>query len=180
MPGTFLFKISAESVIFSWDVITSVEYFFGSHFRKFCPYTCSIIQTGKNFFCSPWYHDSIYDSWLEKRLCFENLSLLPFACSKSPVETNKRFKMVFWCFYCKRWTHFTPFSSVFIVDFKQIDVRYLFFLNVTASPFYFVAPGLFTLVSQYFKKRNKICLFNFTITRSLALILLNVNFIFIL
>ena len=25
----------------------------------------------------------------------------------------------FWCFYCKVWTCFTPFSSVSIVDFEQ-------------------------------------------------------------
>ena len=28
----------------------------------------------------------------------------------------------FWCFYCSLWTYFTPFSSVLIVDFEQVNV----------------------------------------------------------
>ena len=31
---------------------------------------------------------------------------------------------LFWCFYCKLKTHFTPFSSVFIVDFEQVNVNW--------------------------------------------------------
>ena len=28
----------------------------------------------------------------------------------------------FWGFYCWLWTYFTPFSSVFIVDFELVNV----------------------------------------------------------
>ena len=28
----------------------------------------------------------------------------------------------FWCFYCSLGTHFTPFSSVPMVDFEQVNV----------------------------------------------------------
>ena len=30
----------------------------------------------------------------------------------------------FWWFYCKLWTYFTPFSSVFIVEFDQVHVTW--------------------------------------------------------
>ena len=30
----------------------------------------------------------------------------------------------FWCFYCKLWTYFIPFSSVSIVNFEQINVSW--------------------------------------------------------
>ena len=29
-----------------------------------------------------------------------------------------------WYFYCSLWTYFTPFSSVFIIDFEQVNVRW--------------------------------------------------------
>ena len=30
----------------------------------------------------------------------------------------------FWCFYCKLWTYLALFSSVSIVDFKQVNVSW--------------------------------------------------------
>ena len=30
----------------------------------------------------------------------------------------------FCCFYCQLWTYFTPFSSVFIIDFEQVNVSW--------------------------------------------------------
>ena len=32
--------------------------------------------------------------------------------------------MLFCCFYCLLWTYFTPFFSVFIVDFEQVNVTW--------------------------------------------------------
>ena len=32
--------------------------------------------------------------------------------------------MSFWCFYWKLWTYFTPFSSVSIVEFEQVNVNW--------------------------------------------------------
>ena len=31
----------------------------------------------------------------------------------------------FWCFYCKLWTYFIPFSSVSSVDFEQVNVNWV-------------------------------------------------------
>ena len=31
----------------------------------------------------------------------------------------------FWCFQCELWTYFTPFSGVSIVDFEQVNVRWV-------------------------------------------------------
>ena len=64
-------------------------------------------------------------------------SQLTFTCSKSTTKTLKKlwnmFKVnnkntrttpltSFSCFYCWLWTYFTPFSSVSVVDFKQVNV----------------------------------------------------------
>ena len=50
---------------------------------------------------------------------------LTFTCLKSTVETLEKGVEydVFLVFHCKLWTHFTPFSSVFIVDLKQVYFR---------------------------------------------------------
>ena len=57
-----------------------------------------------------------------------------FTCSKSTTETLEKKWNVFkvtnkntrttW-FYCKLWTYFTPFSSVSIVYFEQMLLRFL-------------------------------------------------------
>ena len=31
----------------------------------------------------------------------------------------------FWCFYCKLWTYFVPFSNVSIVDFEEVNVSWV-------------------------------------------------------
>ena len=35
------------------------------------------------------------------------------------------FPWSFWCFYCYLWTYLTPFSSVSIVDFEQVNVSWV-------------------------------------------------------
>ena len=63
----------------------------------------------------------------------------PTTSSKSTIETLEKgvnmFKVKnkntittsltsFWCFYCELLTYFTPFPSVFIVDFEQVNVSW--------------------------------------------------------
>ena len=74
---------------------------------------------------------------------------LTITCSKATIETleqgvnmvkvnNKSTRTTpltsFWCFYFLLSTYFTPFSSVYIVDFEQVNVvlsaRNLFHLNL--------------------------------------------------
>ena len=66
------------------------------------------------------------------------LNQLTFTCSKSKIETLKvwdMFKIMnknartisvtyFRGFYRQLWTYFTPFSSVSIVDFEQVSVKW--------------------------------------------------------
>ena len=44
-------------------------------------------------------------------------------CLKLTIKTLQRCQeMSFWCLYCQLWKYFTPFSSVFIVEFEQVNV----------------------------------------------------------
>ena len=47
-----------------------------------------------------------------------------FTYSKSTIETlnSKDTRTTFYCIYCKLWAYFIPFSSVFAVDFEQVNV----------------------------------------------------------
>ena len=58
----------------------------------------------------------------------------------------------FWCFYCQLWTYFTPFSSVSVVDFKQVNVSWV---NLKLEPcelkecLYYTSFFIFFLVQKY-------------------------------
>ena len=66
---------------------------------------------------------------------------ITFTCSNSTIETVKKvwnmFKFnnkntrtlsltSFWCFIVNFWSYFTPFSCIFIVDFEQVNVSWVF------------------------------------------------------
>ena len=42
-------------------------------------------------------------------------------CSKLTIKTLTSF----WCFYCLLWIYFIPFSTVSIVDFKQVNAGWV-------------------------------------------------------
>ena len=69
----------------------------------------------------------------------------------------------FWCCYCYLWTNFTPFSNVSIVDFKQVNVSWVYtFSRRFNSNIYLVGIYLLnvnkrntTTVWEIFKFNNK-------------------------
>ena len=46
-------------------------------------------------------------------------------CSKLAIKAAERRH---WRFYCWLWTYFTPFSSVSIVEFQQVNVNWVWYL----------------------------------------------------
>ena len=86
-------------------------------------------------------------------------SQLTFTCSKSTIETlEKGVKYVqinhkdikttsmtsFWCLYCWLLTYFTPFSSVSIVDFEQVNVSWNT-LKISLTFFRLICPFIWKL-----------------------------------
>ena len=81
-----------------------------------------------------------------------------FFCSKAPIGTlEKGVKYVeindkntrttsmtsFWCFCCSLWTYFTPFSSVSIAGFEQVNVSWVISGNFGRLPWQQVAVRFF-------------------------------------
>ena len=78
-----------------------------------------------------------------------DLSKPTFTCSKSinrntraimwnlfnvtKKDTRMTSLMSFWCLYCKLWTDFMPCSGVSIVDFEQVNTRWVCIFKYLAT-----------------------------------------------
>ena len=58
-------------------------------------------------------------------------------CSKLAIKAMTSF----WCFYCKLWTYFTLFSSVSVVNFEYVNIRWV--VPISKNDFY--SPKVFFL-----------------------------------
>ena len=52
-----------------------------------------------------------------------------FMCNKKDTRTTPIAS--FWCLYCYLWTYFTPWSTVSIVNFEQVNASWINSLNAT-------------------------------------------------
>ena len=53
-------------------------------------------------------------------------------CSKLIIKTRPMAS--FWCLYCYLWTYFTPFSSVSIVGFEQVNICWAMIYKTSGWP----------------------------------------------
>ena len=69
---------------------------------------------------------------------FHNISNRTMCEICSELKTTER-RSSFWCLYCYLWTYFTPFSSVSIVNFEEVNAGWdhlKFFWRPTSTNFY--------------------------------------------
>ena len=49
-------------------------------------------------------------------------------------KNNRMTSTSFWCFYCYRWTNFTPFYGVSIVDSEQVNLSWVWIYEINSFP----------------------------------------------